>query len=69
MLVRLPGLLVKEIIAALENAGFEIERQKGRHVTLRNPEMKRTTEGADALDGTAALADEEDHQGRRTERR
>ncbi len=43
MLARLPGLRAKEIIAALENAGFEIERQKGSHITLRNPETKCTT--------------------------
>ena len=43
MLARLPGLRAKEIIAALENAGFQIERQKGSHVTLRNPETRRTT--------------------------
>ena len=43
MLARLPGLRAKEIIAALENAGFEIDRQKGSHITLRNPETKRTT--------------------------
>ena len=43
MLARLPGLRAKEIIAVLENTGFEIQRQKGSHVTLRNPETGRTT--------------------------
>ena len=43
MLARLPGLRAKEIIAVLENAGFEIQRQKGSHVTLRNSETGRTT--------------------------
>ena len=43
MLARLPGLRAREIIAALENVGFEIDRQKGSHITLRNPETKRTT--------------------------
>ena len=43
MLARLPGRRAKKIIAALQSAGFEIDRQKGSHVTLRNPETKRTT--------------------------
>ena len=43
MLARLPGLRAKEIIAVLQNAGFEIQRQKGSHVTLRNSETSRTT--------------------------
>ena len=43
MLARLPGRRAKEIIAALQSAGLEIDRQKGSHVTLRNPETKRTT--------------------------
>jgi predicted RNA binding protein YcfA (HicA-like mRNA interferase family) len=43
MLARLPGRRAKEIIVALQSAGFEIDRQKGSHVTLRNPETKRTT--------------------------
>ena len=43
MLARLPGRRAKEIIAALQSAGFEIDRQKGSHVTLRNPETKWTT--------------------------
>ena len=43
MLARLPGLRAKEITAVLENAGFEIQRQKGSHVTLRNSATGRTT--------------------------
>ena len=43
MLARLPGVRAKEVIAALENAGFEMQRQKGSHVSLRNDETKRTT--------------------------
>ena len=43
MLARLPGLRAKVVIAVLENAGFEIQRQKGSHVTLRNPKTGRTT--------------------------
>ena len=43
MLARLPGVRAKEVIAALENAGFEVQRQKGSHVSLRNAETRRTT--------------------------
>ncbi len=43
MLARLPGLRAKEIIAALRSGGFVIDRQKGSHVSLRNPSTKRTT--------------------------
>ena len=37
------GVRAKEIIKALEKAGFDIERQKGGHVSLRNPDTQRTT--------------------------
>jgi predicted RNA binding protein YcfA (HicA-like mRNA interferase family) len=37
MLARLPGVQAKDIVRALEHAGFEFERQKGSHVTLRDP--------------------------------
>ena len=43
MLARLPGVQAKDIVRALERAGFEFERQKGSHVTLRNPDTMRTT--------------------------
>jgi predicted RNA binding protein YcfA (HicA-like mRNA interferase family) len=43
MLARLPGLRAKEVVAVLENAGFEIQRQKGSHLTLRHAETGRTT--------------------------
>lgn len=43
MFARLPGLRAKEVIAALEAAGFEIDRQKGSHITLRNLDTGRTT--------------------------
>jgi predicted RNA binding protein YcfA (HicA-like mRNA interferase family) len=43
MFARLPGVQAKEIVRALERAGFEFERQKGSHVTLRNPATMRTT--------------------------
>ena len=40
---RLPGVRAKELIKALEKAGFEFQRQKGGHVSLRNPQTERTT--------------------------
>lgn len=43
MLARLPSVRAKDVIAALENAGFKVQRQKGSHVTLRNAVTKRTT--------------------------
>jgi predicted RNA binding protein YcfA (HicA-like mRNA interferase family) len=44
MFARLPGVRGKEIIRALERAGFLIERQNSTsHVLLRNPSTKRTT--------------------------
>jgi len=43
MIARLPGVQAKDIVRALEHAGFERERQKGSHVTLRNPTTTRTT--------------------------
>ncbi|MGJ0391879.1 MAG: type II toxin-antitoxin system HicA family toxin [Methylocystis sp.] len=43
MTLRLPSLGAKEVIRALERAGFVFERQKGSHATYRHPETKRTT--------------------------
>lgn len=43
MLARLPGVQAKDIVRALERAGFEFDRQKGSHVTLRHPATLRTT--------------------------
>jgi predicted RNA binding protein YcfA (HicA-like mRNA interferase family) len=43
MLARLPGVQAKDIVRALEHAGFEFERQKGSHVTLRDPATALTT--------------------------
>jgi mRNA interferase HicA len=40
---RLPGVRAKEIIRALEQAGFEFQRQTGGHVSLRHPDTGRTT--------------------------
>jgi predicted RNA binding protein YcfA (HicA-like mRNA interferase family) len=39
---RLPGIRAKELIGALENAGFEFQRQSGGHVSLRHPDTVRT---------------------------
>jgi predicted RNA binding protein YcfA (HicA-like mRNA interferase family) len=43
MFARLPGVQAKDIVRALERAGFEFDRQKGSHVTLRHPVTTRTT--------------------------
>ena len=43
MLARLPGVRAKQIISALEKAGFLVERQKGSHASMRNPDTERTT--------------------------
>jgi predicted RNA binding protein YcfA (HicA-like mRNA interferase family) len=44
MLARLPGARAKEVIRALERAGFVAEPQKATsHVFLRHPVTKRTT--------------------------
>jgi mRNA interferase HicA len=43
MMTRLPTLTARKIIKALDEAGFEVERQTGSHVILRNPETRRTT--------------------------
>ena len=43
MMTRLPTLTARKIIKALDQAGFEIERQTGSHIILRNPISLRTT--------------------------
>lgn len=40
---RLPSLRAKDVITALERAGFVVQRQKGSHVVLRNPATRHTT--------------------------
>ncbi|HOB73483.1 MAG TPA: type II toxin-antitoxin system HicA family toxin [Phycisphaerae bacterium] len=40
---RLPSLKPREVIAALQRAGFEILRQTGSHVHLRHPVTRRRT--------------------------
>jgi predicted RNA binding protein YcfA (HicA-like mRNA interferase family) len=37
----LPSLKPKEVIAALEKAGFQIRRQTGSHIIMFKPELKR----------------------------
>jgi predicted RNA binding protein YcfA (HicA-like mRNA interferase family) len=39
---RLPGVRAKEIIKALEKAGFEFQRQHDGHASLRHPDTHRT---------------------------
>lgn len=41
-MARLPNVRAKDVIKALEKAGFEFQRQKGSHVWLRNPETACT---------------------------
>ena len=43
MLARLPGARAREVIKALEGAGFLFDRQQGSHATYRNRLTKRTT--------------------------
>jgi predicted RNA binding protein YcfA (HicA-like mRNA interferase family) len=43
MMTRLPTLTARKILKALDQAGFEVERQTGSHIILRNPLSSRTT--------------------------
>ena len=43
MLARLPGARAKEIVRALERAGFLFDHQQGSHAFYRHPQTKRTT--------------------------
>ena len=44
MFARLPGVRAKQVIRALEKAGFAFERQNSTsHVLLRNSTTRRTT--------------------------
>ncbi len=43
MLARLPGARAKEIVRALERAGFLFDHQQGSHAFYRHPRTKRTT--------------------------
>jgi predicted RNA binding protein YcfA (HicA-like mRNA interferase family) len=42
MLARLPAVQARELVAALERAGFNVIRQRGSHITLHNPATDRT---------------------------
>ncbi len=39
---KFPALTGKEVMAALNKAGFTIQRQRGSHVFLRNPDGRAT---------------------------
>jgi len=41
-IARLPGASARELVRALEKAGFDVMRQKGGHVTLHYPETDKT---------------------------
>jgi len=43
MLARLPGGWAKDVVKALERAGFLFDRQQGSHAIYRHPGTKRTT--------------------------
>lgn len=40
---KLPVLKARELISALEKAGFEFVRQKGSHVRMRHPDGRVVT--------------------------
>jgi predicted RNA binding protein YcfA (HicA-like mRNA interferase family) len=40
---RLPSITARELVRALQRAGYEVQRQKGSHITLRHPLTRRTT--------------------------
>lgn len=42
MFARLPGVRAKELLAALQKAGFDVIRQKGSHITLHNLNTNKT---------------------------
>jgi predicted RNA binding protein YcfA (HicA-like mRNA interferase family) len=42
-MARLPNVRAKDIIKALEKAGFELQQQKGSHASLYRPVTERTT--------------------------
>jgi predicted RNA binding protein YcfA (HicA-like mRNA interferase family) len=42
MLARLPGVRARNLLAALQKAGFDVIRQKGSHITLHNPLTEKT---------------------------
>jgi len=40
---RIPAVKPREVVRALEAAGFLVEHQTGSHVVMRHPESKRKT--------------------------
>jgi predicted RNA binding protein YcfA (HicA-like mRNA interferase family) len=42
-MTRLPRLKGKELVRALERAGFSVDRSRGSHVFLRHPDGRTTT--------------------------
>jgi predicted RNA binding protein YcfA (HicA-like mRNA interferase family) len=42
-MTRLPRLIAREIVAALEKAGFSLARQSGSHMIYKNASGKRVT--------------------------
>jgi len=39
---RLPNVNARKLVRVLQRAGFEFQRQKGSHVTLRSAQSRRT---------------------------
>ncbi|MGO8757533.1 MAG: type II toxin-antitoxin system HicA family toxin [Terracidiphilus sp.] len=42
-MTRLPRIKGKELVRALERAGFTVDRSRGSHVFLRHPDGRTTT--------------------------
>jgi predicted RNA binding protein YcfA (HicA-like mRNA interferase family) len=42
-MTRLPRLKGKELVRALERAGFTVDRSRGSHVFLKHPDGRTTT--------------------------
>jgi predicted RNA binding protein YcfA (HicA-like mRNA interferase family) len=42
-MTRLPRLKGKELVRALERAGFTVDRSRGSHLFLRHPDGRTTT--------------------------
>jgi predicted RNA binding protein YcfA (HicA-like mRNA interferase family) len=42
-MTRLPRLRAKQLIRALESAGFEVERTRGSHVRMKHPDGRITS--------------------------
>jgi len=42
-MTRLPRLKGKELVRALERAGFNVDRRRGSHVFLKHPDGRVTT--------------------------